>query len=132
MLTMCDHSKQRCYQLTQSVTSSAAPSAGVLSLLNHVSVNNKSLPVCARLALSKDGPGQERRPRQWLWPANANHTGPWPDASTRVAHRGPPATISNPPALPDMETNHRRAAATPPIGVRLRLTGPRTGVLVKM
>ena len=63
---------------------------------------------------------------------STDHRAPLSVASARAAQRSPPATISNPPALPDMETNHRRAAATPPIGVRLRLTGPRTGVLVKM
>ena len=67
--------------------------------------------------------------------SNANH--PYhPDlrlaGPTRAVHRGPPATIFNPPALPDMGTSLRRAAVTPPIGGRLRPTGPRMRVPVKM
>ena len=53
-------------------------------------------------------------------------------APTRAVHRRPPATIFNPPALPDMGTSLRRVAVTPPIGGRLRPTGPRMRVPMKM
>ena len=107
---------QLCHRLTllarQSWRSGAAlptgpwPSPNGLSRVNHASVNS-----------------------------NANH--PYhPDlrlaGPTRAVHRGPPATIFNPPALPDMGTSLRRAAVTPPIGGRLRTTGPRMRVPVKM
>ena len=43
---------------------------------------------------------------------NTNHAAPLSGVRARVDHLRPSSAISNPPALPDMGTNHRRAAAT--------------------
>ena len=63
---------------------------------------------------------------------NAKHPAPWSAASARVGQCAPRPTVTNPPALPQMRTKHRRDALTPPTGVRLRPAGPRKGVPAKM
>ena len=49
---------------------------------------------------------------------NTNHAAPLSGVRARVDHLRPSSAISNPPALPDMGTNHRRAAAPPPACAR--------------
>ena len=62
--------------------------------------------------------------------SNTNHRAPLSGACARVEYRRLLPAISNPPALPDMETSHRRAAATPEVGASATVRSAYEGVPV--